>query len=122
MVDEYDLTVLQGESFDLTLLFKDSTGAVQDLTGYNARMQARVKITDAEFVFEWSTAGGELVVDGPAGTVTFAVDDTPINALSTDNKQHSWPYDLFLIQPNGEPVKVLMGHVLLIPRVTRYDN
>lgn len=113
------LVVYQGEPFALTMTFRDGAGALIDLTGYGARMQARDYTASPVVRADWSSEGGELVPGGADGVLTFDVDEAAVNALALDNQPHEWEYDLFLIESGGRSRKAVVGKLTLVPRVTR---
>jgi hypothetical protein len=114
-----DLTVYQGEPFTAQLVFKDSAGALQDVTGYSAKLQARDQVPSQDVRIDWSSAAGDMVLGTTDGTLTFAVTAAAVNALTTDNRLHSWVYDLFLTSSDGTPRKACKGNIVLTPRITR---
>lgn len=113
------LTVYQGEPFALALTFRDAAGALIDLTGYQAHMQARDYAAAPDVRADWSSVDGELVPGGATGVLTFDIPESAVNALATDNMPHEWEYDLFLIEPGGRSRKAVVGKLTLVPRVTR---
>jgi len=114
------ISLYQGQTFnDVLALSDDVSGLPVDLTGYTARMQARFDITDTTPVFTWSTATGEIVIDGPNGTITFAVTPTATAALPTNNDITVLVYDLVLSSGAGYVERTVQGAVVIYPGVTR---
>lgn len=117
MIATVNLTLYQGEPFNVEMRFSDKNGTPYDLTGYAARMEARVHVADDETKFSWSSATGELILE--EDKLTFDVPQDAVNALSTDNLLHIWVYDLFLDDPFGQSRKACKGTITVDPRVTR---
>lgn len=114
------LSIYQGQTFnDVLALSDDVSGAPVNLTGYSARMQARFDITDASPVFTWSSDTGEIVIDGPNGTLTFAVTPTATAALPTANDITVLVYDMVLSTGAGYAERTVQGAVVIYPGVTR---
>lgn len=113
------LTLYQGQDFVDTLAFLQSDGTPVDLTGFSAHMQGRMDITDLVPVIDWSTADGEMVIDGAAGTLTFAI-PASLNALiPTGNEFMSLVYDLILSTSAPIADRVVQGILNISPGVTR---
>jgi len=81
-------------------------------------MQARERLPDSAVMLDWSSAAGEMTLGTTDGTLTFAVTADAVNALTTDNRPHTWVYDLFLTA-SGSSRKACMGTITVTPRVTR---
>jgi len=115
------LYIYQGQTFDDRLALTNADGTPVDLTGYTARMQAREAITDVTPILDWSSTDGEIVIDGPAGTITFNVSATATAALPTANEFASWVYDLRLVNSATPPYaeRVVQGTLNVSPAVTR---
>lgn len=87
-----NIVIEQGATFNPVLTYKDSLGALIDLTGFTARMQIRLKKTSATFLVELTTENGGIALGGVAGTITLLITDTASTALTFD----SAVYDLEL--------------------------
>lgn len=115
------LYIYQGQTFDDRLALTNADGTPVVLTGYSARMQARADVTDTTPVLDWSTTDGEIVIDGPNGTITFNVSADATYALPTGNEFTSWVYDLRIFNA-ASPVyaeRVVQGMLNVSPAVTR---
>lgn len=111
----YDITVEQGATFRLSLTWKDSTGAVVNLTGYTARMQIRETYESEETIASFTSAGGSIVLGGALGTVV-------VTASATDTaKIQMTPavYDLEVEASNGVVTRLLQGKANITREVTR---
>lgn len=113
LAGRYDLTVEQGSTFNLTLVYKDQRGYVIDLTGYSARMQLRKTVSHGSADLDLTTANGRIVVEGTAGRITLN-----IAAADTAGLSGTGVYDLELV--NGLIVqRILEGSYTISPEVTR---
>lgn len=113
------LSLWQGQTFNDTLSMQDSVGAPVDLTGFSARMMARLDIEDAVPLLTWSTTTGEIVLGGVLGTITFAVSAAATVALSSTNDLLTPVYDLVLSSSTGITERVIQGVLVIYPGVTR---
>lgn len=117
------LTMYQGQDFVDTLAFYnvDDSGAKTpvDLTGFDAHMQTRTDVTDLLPVTDWSTATGEMVIDGPNGLLTFAVPAALNVLIPTNNEFLSLVYDLILSTSAPIADRVIQGVINISPSVTR---
>lgn len=113
LAGRYDLTVEQGSTFNLTLVYKDQRGYVIDLTGYSARMQLRTSVGASTVALDLTTANGRISVDGAAGKINLS-----IAAADTAGLSGTGVYDLELV--NGQTVqRILEGSYTISPEVTR---
>lgn len=119
----YPLLIEQGSTFDRTLTLYDdgsydliageATGEPIDLTGYSARMQIRRNAHSADVLFEL-TDGDGLTLGDDLGTIRILIDaDT-----SSEWTWRSGEYDLELVQPSGDPIRLFQGDVKVSPEVT----
>jgi len=114
-----NIVIEQGTTFNPVLTYTDnSTPAVPiDLSGYTARMQIRLKQTDATFIVggELTTENSGITLGGAAGTVTLLITDTVTTAFTFA----SAVYDLELIDGSGIVSRLLTGTVTLSTETTR---
>lgn len=93
----------KGETFDLAVTYKDSTGAPVDLTGYSAQLKVM-------------KAGSGDTIGNYAGTV----DSTGhINIKVVDETTDTWPvgksaYVLELAYPNGDEKWLCFGSLTVV--------
>lgn len=111
----YDVTVEQGATFRLEAVYKDSAGAVVDLTGYTARMQIRKKKSSTTTLSDSTTANGEIVITAAAGKVVVEV-PAATTALFGDRRAF---YDLEIESSTGFVTRLLEGCVTITKEVTR---
>ena len=122
MAGRYDLTIDQGGTFTRTFIYKDSAGAVQDLTGFTAAFQIR-KTHNAKGAptFDGTTFPGALTIPNPTdGKIILSLTDEQTQALPAPF-QGVW--DLELEETAGDVVtRLLEGIVTITPNVTRADT
>lgn len=82
LAGELNLTIEQGATFLLTLIYQDDTGAPANLTGSTARMQLRTSKSAASSVLELTTENGRISIDGAAGQINLTISATDTNGLS----------------------------------------
>ena len=113
--NNFDITINQGATFELTITWKDSAGTAINLTGYSARMQVRQKITDTAKLLDLSTGNGAITLGGAAGTISVVAP-----ATSTDDiTAKQGVYDLELESGSGVVTRLVQGCVTISPEVTR---
>lgn len=105
----YDIVIEQGAGFQLALTWKDSDGALVDLTGYSAKAEVRGnhKATSALLTLS-------IELGGKAGTVVLSADHE-----ATEDLQRSGVWDLKLTPPGEEPVRLLEGRAVLKEATTK---
>lgn len=110
MAGTYNFTIEQGADFTRTFTWKDSAGALINLTGYTARMKIK---TGATTIVSLTEVSG-ITLGGAAGTIVVA-----INAAATAAYTFSKAvYDLELVSGGGVVTRLLEGKVLLSREVT----
>jgi len=117
MAEEYDITIEQGATFELPIVWKDEKGTPIDLTGYKARMQIRKRIRSDEILASLTTENGRIVLGGAAGTIDIVIPATETEKFSFSRGV----YDLELEGPGGYVVRLIQGSVCVSPEVTRDD-
>lgn len=112
---KYKLKLEQGVTLRQPFTWR-AAGVPVDLTGYAARMQIRPEIGSSAVLAELTTDnGGILITDPVSGTFVLYLDDAATAELEFDEAM----YDVELIAPNGDVIRVLQGVVTLSPEVTR---
>lgn len=123
MAAKQNLDVDQGADFDQEILWKDSTGAVVDVTGYTARMQVRAELSDSTVQIELTTSNSRItlahVVGPPEYNIKLHISAADTAALAINNEKASWHYDLELISGGGVVKRLLEGKFTVHPEVTR---
>jgi hypothetical protein len=111
----HDITIEVGATFELTAIYQIS-GVVQDITGWDARMQVRRRQRSTTALLDWDVVGGHISVDGSNGKVIVSVD--AVEAGNTDMPLYG-VYDLEIESPAGKVIRLLQGDVNFSGEVTR---
>ena len=111
----YNITIEQGSTFVLTIIYKDSAGAVVNITGYSARMQARVRKASETPFLDIDSAGGEIVITGASGQLVITVSATVTAAITATYGV----YDIEIEDGSGVVTRILEGEVAVSSEVTR---
>jgi len=109
-----DFTIEQGATFNLLLTWKIDTVLV-NLTGYTARLSARVDVEDTEVILSLTTSNSGITLGGAAGTISLDQTATQTTILPAG----TYVYDLELIAPNATVTRLVQGELLISPEVTR---
>jgi hypothetical protein len=115
MTAEYDITIRQGSTYRLPIIWKDSNGEPINLTGYVARMQVRPGVCSPDVIVELTTANGRITLGGSTGTIDLEIPAT-VTAAITDG---CGVYDLELESSDGTVTAILAGAVTFEREVTR---
>lgn len=119
----WNITAEQGATWNPTLTYRDSTGALVNLTGYTARMQVRDGFEASAATLDLTTENGGITLGGAAGTIAPLATATQMTALSAADASKFPPnkvyvYDLELI--NGAVItRLLQGTFTVVREVTR---
>mgnify|MGYP000099509514 CR=1 FL=1 len=109
---KYDLTIEQGATFTLNLVWKSAGGTPNDLTGYSARMQIRASASSPTTIANL-VSPTDIVLGGALGTIVIT-----ISAAQTAEMTRGGVYDFELV--NGSVVtRLIYGSVSLSKEVTR---
>jgi hypothetical protein len=114
--NRYKLEIQQGATLSLTATWADSTGAAVNLTGYTARMQVRASYDATSTVLALTSAAGDIVLGGAAGTIAITASATVTAALTAP---WNGVYDLELVSGGGVVTRLLEGPATVSPEVTR---
>ncbi len=114
MAGTYHLVMEQGADLTLTVVKKDSSGNVVDISGASAAMQMRPDKRSATKLFDATSGGGEITIDGPNGQVSVV-----IPGATTAGIHQPGVYDLKLTLSDGTIERLLEGRIELSPAVTR---
>ncbi|WP_344580481.1 hypothetical protein [Nonomuraea roseoviolacea] len=115
MAAVYRFTIDQGATFRRVLRWT-SGGEPLNLTGFSARMEIRTK-TGGELLYRLDTSTGGITLGGVEGTIQLHI---PASA-STAWAWRTGVYDLELIGPTGDVVRLIQGGVQVSPEVTTGD-
>src|SRR3990172_7738982 len=92
---KYDFTLEQGATFEYTLTWVNEAGSPENLTGYSARLQARLgssETTEAAIDLDSELLGGITLGDA-LGTIDILIDAVTTAAIAPGK----YVYDLELI-------------------------
>ena len=112
---QHDIVIEQGATFRLSLIWKDSTGALVDLTSYTARMQVRQRHTSTTAALSLTSIAGDIILGGAAGTIAVVAAATATDDITF----RQGVYDLELVASTGEVTRLIEGAVTITPEVTR---
>jgi hypothetical protein len=114
MATKYNITIDKGSTFQMTLIWKDSSDTVIDLTGYSARMMIKQTHNDAAPIISL-TSGSGITITALSGRLDFL-----ISATATKNiAQFEAVYDVEVESSGGIVTRLVEGKVNLSPEVTK---
>jgi hypothetical protein len=116
----YSTAIQQGALWTKQFTYKsgatEATATPVNLTGYNARM--KIKDASGALVLSLSTtptANGDVItLGGAAGTVTVTIKTATTTAFDFSTAT----YDLELVQPDSEVIRLVQGDLTLEREVT----
>lgn len=97
----------------------NGTETVNDLTGYQARMQIRSETDSTGYLVYLSTSVGGISIVGNTGTITIQPTVAQTMILTPDNVDVQHVYDLELISPTGDVIPFIYGPVKVRANATR---
>jgi hypothetical protein len=108
-----DFTIEQGATFNLLLTWEINDVAV-NLTGYTARLAARVDVEDTEVILSMTTVNGAITLGGVLGTISLNQTATQTTLLAPG----TYVYDLELV--SGSTItRLVQGSFVVRGEVTR---
>ena len=113
MAGSYDFTIEQGATFNLLMTWKIDNIAV-NLSGYTARLQARIDVDETDTILSLTTGSG-ITLGGAAGTITLNQSATQTAVLP----KGEYVYDLELQSGGGVVTRLLQGELNISAEVTR---
>ena len=111
----YNATIDQGATWSATVLYKDSTGAAINLTGFTAAMQVRQQYSSETADLTLTTSNGGITITGATGTVLI----TMTAAQTRDLEEGYYVYDVELTSPSALVTRLIQGQLTVAPEVTR---
>lgn len=109
-----NLTVYQGATFKRTwAVTSEEDGSPYNLTAWTARMQIRAKKKSEDYLLNLTTENGGIIIEV---TVEESIYMSP---EQTAELSSSGVYDLELVDPQGEVIRIMEGSVTLSTEVTR---
>lgn len=113
--DKVNIAIKKGSTYEHVYTYTDENGTPIDITGWTARMQIRVTIDAATYIYQ-ALSGGDLSIGGVTGEVALSIPEE-ITAAFTFN---AGVYDIELVKPNGKVVDFIgVSTVRTKPEVTR---
>lgn len=114
----------QGATFSLTITVKDSASNVQNLSGYDARMQIRTGYDAGTVTESLTVSNGEITITAATGNLFLELAATRTANIAVDMTNGKPPktvyvYDLELIDNNGKVSKLIYGDLNVYGEVTR---
>ena len=110
----YNFTIDQGANWNLNVIYKDSAGAVINLTGYTAAMQLRQNYNSDTAELTLDTSNGGIVITGAQGKLFISATAAQTGALDAG----FYVYDLE-ISSGGVVTRIIQGQVTVAGEVTR---
>jgi hypothetical protein len=114
MAGSYDLVLDQGATWQIVCVWKIA-GTPVNLTGFTARMQVRSGFESTDPILDLTSAGGDIVLGGSAGTIAVTVSA----AVSAEIAANKYRYDLELESAAGVVTRLLNGYLTSRREVTR---
>jgi hypothetical protein len=105
----------KGATYRHTLFWKDKLKAPINLTGVTARMQVRDNIDSSVAILDLSTSNGGITITPLLGRIDIYVS----SAVTTTLPGYGGVYDMELIFPTSDIIRLIEGTVNFIPEVTR---
>jgi hypothetical protein len=109
----HNLTIDQGATWRVNLLYKDSAGSPINLTGYSAQLQLRTSYDAASASLNLTTGSG-ITITANTGAIAIVATATQTGALVAGD----YVYDLE-ITLSGEVTRLIQGRAIVRPQVTR---
>ena len=109
----HDFEIEQGTDYDKPIVWKDSTGAPVNLSGYAARMQLRPSVSSDTVLLNLTTENGGITLGGALGTITLHFTDAQTSALTKGGV-----YDIEVVTA-GNVTRLIQGAISLSKEVTR---
>ena len=113
MAGQYNFTIEQGATFNLLMTWRIDNVAV-NLTGYIARLQARIDVDETDTILSLTTGAG-ITLGGAAGTISLDQTATQTAVLP----KGEYVYDLELQSSGGIVTRLLQGELNISAEVTR---
>jgi len=110
-MDSFDLSIIQGQTFTLSVTVRDINGVPIDLSGYNISGYLKTRYSDTGKLTDLNAT----IANGPSGIVTLSIPATGTAALPINYAF----YDVEMMNPgDGTITKVLAGKASVFPEIT----
>jgi hypothetical protein len=114
MTDDYDLYVYQGAGCSYSIVYKDSDGIIQDLTGFDAYLQVRDR-EGSEVLLEITSKTTGITINEALGEIILDFHPATTGALNFYKAR----YDLFLEDTNVTGYYcILKGNFIVVHGIT----
>jgi len=107
-MSEYNIKINKGTDFSRAFALSESNTAI-DIAGYTFEGTLKERYTSTQ-----STAFTMTIVDAPAGLFQAALSDTTTTSMGPG----TWVYDIVMIKPTGEKIRLLEGKAFVKQGVT----
>lgn len=112
--ERYDLYLEAGATYTDVVTFRDSAGALVNLTGYTAAMKIRPSKESSTVSLSLTHSSG-LALGGAAGTVTITITAAQTTTLDSGD----FVYDLKVTSAGGVATRLVEGNVTVSADVSR---
>ena len=110
----FDFTVFQGDDYAFSVFYKNPAGVAIDLTGYDAKMQARAEYDSDEVAIDLSIGDG-LTVTANLGKIRVLIPNEATAAMAPG----IYVYDLEITDPADLKKKLVFGKITILAEVTK---
>lgn len=114
-VAKVNLQVNKGATFRHKFTWQNARSKPINLTGYLARMHIRAEVNSADVIIALTTENGGITLGGVLGTISLYISNTATSSLTAVKGV----YDLELVAPNNDVIRLIAGAVAMSPEVTR---
>lgn len=115
----YKLTIKQGATFRQKFVYKAGTSVAAavpvDLTGFICRAQMRPDYNSTAVRAYWSSENGGIILGAATGEITLFSSAAETELMPAERGV----WDLELVAPDGEVLRLLEGNTEVTPEVTR---
>ena len=111
-MEKYDLSVHRGETFEQQLIFKDKSGTVWDLTGYEAYSQVRPEPDSEDLICSM-----DCRIDTENGAVTLIIEAEVTKTIPAG----CYAYDFMMKDPSDVIKMYIGGKFAVRPSVTEIE-
>ena len=112
---KFDILAATGYDVDFSVLYQHPDGTAYDLTGWTAHMAIRVGPADPVLLLvTTATSPSYLAITAATGQVQIHVD----HASTVSWQARGYAFDVRLIGPSNQQVRLLYGTLTLRPLVT----
>ena len=107
-MSEYNIKINKGTDFSRAFALSESNTAI-DITGFTFEGTLKERYTSTQ-----STSFTMSIVNAPLGTFKAALTDTTTTSMGPG----TWVYDIVMIKPTGEKIRLLEGKAFVKQGVT----